>query len=98
VGSIPIMSPLIKAYSYLTDAPALPAGIDVMREDSGALSMMNHIGGPTRVSCWGSRSMKEKRLFFPGETSRANSKPPTLLRHSASSGRSLGWGRGVQAI
>ena len=54
-NGIPIVSLLSKSYSFLMDAPALPAGIEVMRENSDALAILNTVGDSRRVSCWGSR-------------------------------------------
>ena len=53
-GTIPIVSPLTKAYSYLMEEPSLPRGIEVMREGSEGLLTMRLLGNPARVHCWGS--------------------------------------------
>jgi hypothetical protein len=55
LGSIPVMTPLTKAYSYLVDSPKLPVGIDTMREDSEGLAILNEYGDPRHVTSWGSR-------------------------------------------
>jgi hypothetical protein len=54
-NGIPVVSLLSKSYSFLMDAPVLPAGIEVMRENSDALAILNTVGDSRRVSCWGSR-------------------------------------------
>jgi hypothetical protein len=59
-GAIPILAPVTKAYGYLCDAPTLPPGIEAMREDSGALGMLNTIGDRYPVSSWGSTFDMEK--------------------------------------
>jgi PGAP1-like protein. len=53
-SSIPVMMPLTKAYSYLIDTPDLPPGIEVMRENSEVLSVLNEFGDPDKVSSWAS--------------------------------------------
>jgi pimeloyl-ACP methyl ester carboxylesterase len=54
LGVIPNSTPLAMAYSYFVDAPGLPPGLDVMREDSDALSLLNSIGDPAGCDCWAS--------------------------------------------
>jgi hypothetical protein len=54
VNGVPVVSVLSKGYSFLMDAPSLPEGIDVMRQNSSALSILNAVGDSKRVSCWGS--------------------------------------------
>lgn len=54
IGSIPVMTPLTKAYSYLIDSPTLPPGIEALREDSDALAMLRLHGDISRVRSWGS--------------------------------------------
>jgi hypothetical protein len=55
VGSIPYMTPLAKAYSYLFDAPTLPPGIAAMRENSDAIGILRLVGNADRVRSYGSR-------------------------------------------
>ena len=54
IGSIPAISPAVAAYSYVINCPVLPPGIDVMRESSSALRVLNAVSDPTRTRCWGS--------------------------------------------
>jgi hypothetical protein len=53
-GAIPVVSPLASAFSYVIDMPGFPPGLDVMREDSDALALLNEIGDPTDTECWAS--------------------------------------------
>ncbi len=53
VGSLPLMSPLTKAYSYLIDPPGMPRGLEVMREDSDSMSLLARIGDAGLVRAWG---------------------------------------------
>ena len=53
VGAIPSAQPLTKGFSYLVDAPGLPAGIGVMHEDSNGLSALALLGDPSRTRAWG---------------------------------------------
>ena len=55
VGSIPYMTPLAKAYSYLFDAPTLPPGIAAMGENSDAIGILRLVGNADRVRSYGSR-------------------------------------------
>jgi hypothetical protein len=55
VNSIPITSLLGRAYSFLIDCPMLPLGIDVMREDSQELAMLNAYGDGNQVFSWGAQ-------------------------------------------
>lgn len=55
VGMIPHATPLAMAYSYLLGGAALPPGLDVMREDSDALALLNAIGDSSGSECWASR-------------------------------------------
>ena len=54
VGSLPGLSPLVKAYSYLMDAPTLPRGIDAMREDSDLMDLLRDHDDPSRLRSYGS--------------------------------------------
>ena len=51
--AIPITSLLGKAYSFLISCPTLPPGIQIMREDSEELVLLNTYGDGNRVSSWG---------------------------------------------
>lgn len=51
----PALSPLTWAHGFLFDAPDLPPGIEIMKEDSDGLRMMNRYGDRTSVTCWGSK-------------------------------------------
>jgi pimeloyl-ACP methyl ester carboxylesterase len=55
IGALPALTPLSLAYSYLLDAPALPPGIEVMQSNGQALSLLNEVGDPQGVECWGSQ-------------------------------------------
>jgi hypothetical protein len=55
LGVIPNATPLVMAYSYLIGGTTLPPGLDVMREDSDALAMLNAIGDSAGSECWASR-------------------------------------------
>jgi hypothetical protein len=55
VGAIPSVMPLTKAYSYLIDAPILPPGIDVMRENSDFMGMLRLLGSSDRIRSYGSQ-------------------------------------------
>jgi len=55
VGMIPHATPLAMAYSYLLGGAALPPGLDVMREDSDALALLNAIGDSSGSECWASK-------------------------------------------
>jgi len=55
LGMIPHATPLIAAYSYLIDGQGLPPGLDVMRENSDALALLNSIGDPAGCESWGSQ-------------------------------------------
>jgi hypothetical protein len=46
--------PLASAFSYVIDMPGFPPGLDVMREDSDALALLNEIGDPADTECWAS--------------------------------------------
>jgi hypothetical protein len=50
----PALSPLTWAHGFLFDAPELPPGIAIMKEDSESLRMMNRYGDGASVTCWGS--------------------------------------------
>jgi hypothetical protein len=54
VGSVPWMTPLTKANSYLVDAPSLPRGIAVMREHSDVMDLLRRLGSSDRVHSYGS--------------------------------------------
>jgi hypothetical protein len=54
VGSLPHLTPLTKAYSYLIDSPTLPRGIDVMREDSDVMDLLRRLNDPAQVRSYGS--------------------------------------------
>jgi hypothetical protein len=53
IKGIPVLMPIAWAYSVLIDAPTLPPGIDVMREGSETLSMIQSIGDGIPGRCWG---------------------------------------------
>jgi hypothetical protein len=55
VGMIPHATPLALAYSYLLGGTALPPGLDVMREDSDTLALLNAIGDSGGSECWASK-------------------------------------------
>jgi hypothetical protein len=55
VGMIPHATPLAMAYSYLIGGAALPPGLDIMREDSDALALLNAIGDSSGSECWASK-------------------------------------------
>jgi hypothetical protein len=50
----PALSPLTWAHGFLFDAPELPPGIAIMKEDSEGLRTMNRYGDRASVTCWGS--------------------------------------------
>ena len=54
VGSLPLMTPLSKGWSYLSDTPVLPRGIEVMGENSDAMELLRWLGNSGRVHSWGS--------------------------------------------
>ncbi|MBI3918497.1 MAG: hypothetical protein HY322_16000 [Betaproteobacteria bacterium] len=51
----PALSPLTWAHGFLFDAPVLPPGIEAMGANSSALNILNRLGDPVGVTCWGSR-------------------------------------------
>jgi Putative serine esterase (DUF676) len=53
IGSVPCMSPLTKAYSYLVDAPSLPRGIAAMRDNSDVMDLLRRLGNSDRVRSFG---------------------------------------------
>lgn len=53
LNAIPMTTLLEKAYSFLVKCPTLPAGIDIMREDSEELALLNSYGGGDGVLSWG---------------------------------------------
>jgi hypothetical protein len=53
-SSVPYMAPLTKAYSYLVDAPSLPRGIAVMRDNSDVMDLLRRLGNSDRVRSFGS--------------------------------------------
>ena len=54
VGSIPVLSTLTKAYSFVYEAPCLPKGIEAMGESSGECATLRFVGDPSKVQAWGS--------------------------------------------
>jgi hypothetical protein len=54
VNGIPSVPSLTKSYSYLLNMRDWPDGIEVMRENSPSLSLLNSMTSPAGVSCWGS--------------------------------------------
>jgi hypothetical protein len=55
LGAIPNVGPLAMAYSYVIDAPGLPPGLDVMREESDVLGLLNETGDSGDADCWASK-------------------------------------------
>ncbi len=53
-GAIPVVSPMVAAWSFVYDSPALPPGIAVMEERSDTLKTLNEASDPANVYCWGS--------------------------------------------
>jgi pimeloyl-ACP methyl ester carboxylesterase len=51
----PTLSPLTWAHGFLFDAPELPPGVAIMKEDSEGLRTLNRYGDRVSVMCWGSR-------------------------------------------
>src|SRR4030095_1304621 len=55
VGSIPVVGPLAKGFSYLVEVPhSLPPGIGVMSENSDGLAMLSEFGDEATTHAWGS--------------------------------------------
>ena len=54
VNGIPLLTPLARAYSFLTNSPVLPPGIAAMNEANEGLAIMNAYGDRSIVKCWGS--------------------------------------------
>jgi hypothetical protein len=54
VNAIPSVPMLTRSYSYLLNMRDWPDGIDVMRENSPSLSLLDSMTNPAGVSCWGS--------------------------------------------
>jgi hypothetical protein len=54
VNGIPSVPRLTRSYSYLLNMRDWPDGIDVMRESSPSLSLLDSMTSPAGVFCWGS--------------------------------------------
>ncbi|GAA0029135.1 esterase/lipase family protein [Bradyrhizobium ottawaense] len=53
VGSVPYMTPLTKAYSYLIDSPSLPRGIAAMGGNSDVMDLLRRLGNSGLVRSYG---------------------------------------------
>jgi pimeloyl-ACP methyl ester carboxylesterase len=60
VNTLPAVSPLTRALSWLLPAPELPAGIASLRENSGELRILNQLTDVTAPRVWGSRYDMQK--------------------------------------
>jgi hypothetical protein len=55
LNAVPVMTPIVAAWSFVYDGPLLPPGIALMEERSDTLRTLNEASDPARVYCWGSR-------------------------------------------